>query len=236
MYSSRKGEPICVNFICFNYTATLDNYISIAKKTQTTVGSHKNGAQTINHVINQICHVHGTVNGEMVLGVNDESQIAKPEIFDCENGDLYKSIVIKRPTNESYLENTDSKAFQIISNSHLIYVYGMSVGDTDKLWWDRLCSWLAANTERHLILHTHSMPEKSVVQIEYKVAERTARRNFTKNSSLNANRKIDIESRIHITNENIFGGMAQLADKTFSNAEEQKLPWEELAESVVKVS
>ena len=185
LYNHRKSEAINFNFICFNYTSTLDNCITIAKKTQATLGSHKVGNQVINHAIDQLCHVHGTVDKEMVFGVNDDSQIAKPEIFDCENGDLYKNTVIKVQTNASYLENTDTKAFQIIQNSHLVYVYGMSVGDTDKLWWIRLCSWLIASTDRHLILHTYSMPEKSVVQIEYKIAERAARKNFTKRKTEN---------------------------------------------------
>lgn len=218
IYHNRRGEPIHFNFICFNYTGTLDKCISIATKNPSTVGKHNVGNQVINHSIDQVCHVHGTVDKEMVFGVNDDSQIAKPEIFNCENGDLYKSTIIKVQTNESYLENTDVKARQIIENSHLIYVFGMSIGDTDKLWWDRICTWLSATSERHLILHKYSMPEKTVVHIEYKIAERAARKDFTRHSSrLNDAQKEAIEGRIHITSENIFSEINNIALDTFAN-------------------
>ena len=34
-------------------------------------------------------------DGEIVFGVNDDMQIAKPEIFECANGDIYKNLLIK---------------------------------------------------------------------------------------------------------------------------------------------
>lgn len=237
IYHNRRNESITFNFICFNYTSTLDECISIAKKTPGSLGSHKIGNQVSHHTIDKVCHVHGTVNKEMVFGVNDESQIAKPEIFNCENGDLYKNTIIKVQTNASYLENTDAKANQIIQNSSLIYVYGMSIGDTDKLWWDRICSWLAADSNRHLIVHKYSMPAKTVVQIGYQIAERTARKDFIRHSTkLNDAQKNNIESRIHITSENIFSGMNKLSEKKFIAPDGKNLLWGELEESAAVAS
>ena len=54
--------------------------------------------------------------------------------------------------------------------------------------------------------------------------------------SQNEKQKTEIEARIHITNENIFGDMSKLADKQFIIPEEEKLTWEELAEKVAKAS
>lgn len=152
VYKNRVGEQITFNFICFNYTDTLDQCLKLVKDTPSTLGNHKYGNQVLNHSVGQICHVHGTVDKEMVFGVNDDSQISKLDIFDCEDGDLYKNMLIKIQANASFLENTDSKAAQLIQNSHIIYVYGMSIGDTDKLWWDRICDWLTQSGERHLIV------------------------------------------------------------------------------------
>lgn len=211
VYKNRNSEPITFNFICYNYTDTLDQCIFLVKNGSGSLGSHKYGNQVLNHSIGQICHVHGTVDNEMVFGVNDDSQISKADVFDCEDGDLYKNMLIKIQANASYLENTDSKAAQIIQNSHLIYIYGMSIGETDKLWWDRICTWLSGNGERQLIVQKYDMPAKTVIQLPYQLAERRARRDITKHSSLDDNKKKHIESRIHITGENIFGDIKDIA-------------------------
>ncbi len=215
LYKQRINEPIVFNFICYNYTDTLDQCVSIVKNTPNTLGSHKYNALTLNHTIGQICHVHGTVDNEMVFGVNDDSQISKLDVFDCEDGDLYKNMLIKIQANASYLENTDARALQIIQNSHLIYIYGMSLGETDKLWWERICDWLRGNAGRHLIVQKYDMPVKTVLQIQYQLAERRIKRNIVKNSTLDDDSKKNIEPRIHITGENIFSGIKDIAkDKT----------------------
>lgn len=211
VYKNRIDEQITFNFICFNYTDTLDQCLSLVKKDPTTLGSHRYGNQVLNHSVGRICHVHGTVDKEMVFGVNDDSQICKLDVFDCEDGDLYKNMLIKIQANASFLENTDTKAAQIIQNSQLIYVYGMSIGDTDKLWWNRICEWLTANSSRHLIVQKYSMPIKSVIPIGYQRAERKARREITRHSSLAEDKKSNIETRIHITGENIFSDITEIA-------------------------
>lgn len=211
IYKNRQGEQTTFNFICFNYTDTLDQCLNLVKTTPNTLGSHKHGNQVLNHSIGQICHVHGTVEKEMVFGVNDDSQISKSDIFECENGDLYKNLLIKIQANASFLENTDAKAAQLIQNSHLIYVYGMSIGDTDKLWWNRICEWLIKGNDRHLIVQKYSMPAKSVIPIKYQLAERNARHEITKHSPLENDKKSNIETRIHITGENIFSDITQIA-------------------------
>lgn len=157
-----------VSFICYNYTRTLDQCLAVLKEKNSIIGTHKHGSQTLNHTIGQICHVHGTVEKDMVFGVNDESQILNVKLFDCDDGDLYKSLLIKRQANASYLENTDGKANQMLTNSKIIYVYGMSVGDTDNLWWDRICTWLAEDNTRHLILQKYEMPPKGVFPRRYR--------------------------------------------------------------------
>jgi hypothetical protein len=152
----------------------------------------------------------------MVFGVNDESQIENLDIFDCENGDLYKNMLIKVQANAAFLEYTDFKAEQLIKNSHLIYVYGMSIGETDKLWWSRLCTWLNTSTERHLIVQKYSMPTRRVIPTEYYIAERASRRDITKYSNLDDEKKNIIESRIHITGENIFSDIQDISQNAIS--------------------
>lgn len=188
-YATYASEGISFNFICYNYTQTLDKCLSVLKQKTAIIGSHKYGSQMRNHTIGKLCHVHGTVEKDMVFGVNDETQILNPQLFDCDYGDLYKRLLIKRQANASYMENTDGKANQILMESRLIYVYGMSIGDTDNLWWDRICTWLAADNRRHLILQKYEMPTKGVFPRRYQQFEREQRQQFMKHSQLSEEKK-----------------------------------------------
>ena len=87
IYSRYKSEDTIFNFINFNYTDTLDKCIAQIKKNQAVLGQHRYGQRTHNHRIGITQHVHGTIDSQMVFGVNDESQIAKPDIFECDYGD-----------------------------------------------------------------------------------------------------------------------------------------------------
>ena len=236
IFNNHRAEDKVFNFICFNYTPTLKECINILKENPETLGSHKHINRVYNHTIEEICHVHGTVDKEMVFGVNDESQIEKEEVFDCEDGDLYKNLLIKIQANASYLEDTDSTANRILQNSHLIYVYGMSIGDTDKLWWDRICKWLNSSSAHHLIVQKYDMPIKSVIPTRYQLSERKAKRDITKHSVLDQTHKSIIESRIHITNENIFDAVKNICKtKSFRKEKYIEVLEEVQAEERLKV-
>lgn len=214
VYNNRKSENIIFNFITYNYTDTLDQCLEFTRKKQELLGTHKYGNIVHNHVVGTIHHVHGTVNAQMVFGVNDKSQIAKPEIFDCEYGDLYENLLVKQRANQGYQENADTKAKKLLQESHILYIYGMSIGATDKLWWERVCAWLTGNAERQVVLFCYDMPAEGVIDIDRKIAERKARRAITQYSQLDDQKKQAIESRIHVTNANLFQGLTDIANNT----------------------
>lgn len=211
IYSTHKNENRVFNFICFNYTDTLDKCIeTMKKKNADALGKHAVGNMIFNHSIGTLCHVHGTIEKEMVFGVNDDTQIAKNEIFDCTNGDIYKNLLIKQNANASYQENTDSKAAKILNSSHIVYIYGMSIGITDKLWWERVCKWLAASNDHHLIVQKYTMPAKGVFPVKYQISEREYRNQIAQYGNYDEKTRKAIESRIHITNDNVFEEMKNI--------------------------
>jgi len=214
VYQRRLNEIRVFNFVCFNYTGTLDKCLEIVNQAPDVLGSHTYNQRNLNHGLGNLVHVHGTVDKEMIFGVNDETQISKNEIFDCEDGDLYKGLLIKQAANASYMENTDSKAAKLIEDSHIIYIYGMSIGQTDKLWWDRICKWLNAGNDRHLIVQKYGTPSKGVFPIKYQRFERRCRKEVTQYCTLDEIKKNNIERRIHITSENIFEDIKNIAEES----------------------
>ena len=95
----------------------------------------------------------------MVLGVNDESQISEIDIFENYEPE-YKESLIKPLTNEMNGANMDESCKKLIEESNLIYVYGMSLGKTDMLWWRRIIDWLINHQNAHIIIYAD---RKSVV-------------------------------------------------------------------------
>ena len=219
VYSNRRNENVVFNFITYNYTDTLDQCLELVRNKQGLLGSHRFINTTHNHAVGTVHHVHGTVNAQMVFGVNDRSQIAKPDIFNCDDGDLYEDILIKQQANQEYQENADTKAKKLLDDSHILYIYGMSIGATDKLWWERVCAWLAGSSDRHVIFHCYDMPAEGVINTDRRIAERKARRTITQHSQLDDQMKYAIESRIHVTNANLFQGLTDIV----KNAAEEYL-------------
>lgn len=199
-----KNESYNFNFICFNYTSTLDKCLEVVRNSSNGLGKHQCGSTSYSNSIGELCHVHGTVEKEIVFAVNDETQIAKPDIFDFENGEICKHFLIKQQANESYQENTDSKANQILNNSTIIYIYGMSLGETDALWWSRICKWLIGSDYRHIIIQNHSMPAKGVFSLPYQLAEVNKKMELLSFSNFKSDTKKSLLGRIHITGDNIF--------------------------------
>lgn len=178
------------------------------------LGTHRHNNQYVGHTLGNVCHVHGTVDQEMVFGVNDESQMAKPDVFDCENGDLYKSTVIKVQANGMFQENTDAKANQILQESHLLYIYGMSIGATDQLWWQRVCEWLEASNAHHLIVQKYGMPQKGVTQLAYRLFERKCKQEITQYAQIGTIHRENLAKQIHITGGNIFADIKDIVYKS----------------------
>lgn len=216
IFNKHKDEDYNFDFISFNYTSTLDKCLEIVKDSAEILGQHRYGGTVHKHTIRQLCHVHGTVEKDIVFAVNDEAQIAKPEIFDFEDGEICRRLLIKQQANESYQENTDAIANQILQNSTIIYIYGMSLGETDALWWNRICNWLRASDARQLIIQNFSMPHKGVYPLWYQLADQRKKKEIFTFSNFDNDTIISLMKRIHITGDNIFSDLNNIAAETNS--------------------
>ena len=48
------------------------------------------------------------------------------------------------------------KAYNIIQNSDEIYIYGMSLGETDMFWWKAIAEWFEKDLINHkLVVYCH---------------------------------------------------------------------------------
>lgn len=148
-----RAENIVYSFISFNYTDVLDRCLEKFRELMPDnfVQYHNHRKITLLHNIDDIIHIHGTTSRDMVLGVNDDAQIGN-ERFRKRN--IYRKSLIKEEQNESLGNSKKSKASDIINDSTIICIFGMSIGKTDKMWWQSICRWLQSDAERRLVIYT----------------------------------------------------------------------------------
>lgn len=143
-----KNEEFIYSYITFNYTDVLDKIIALYEKTKVIANHQGNGGSRGNH-IGKVIHIHGTTDEEMILGVNDESQIENDYL---KSESLFLDTFIKSRMNNGLGQRKTESAIELINKSHIICVFGMSIGNTDKMWWEELIKWLVSNDSNKLVI------------------------------------------------------------------------------------
>lgn len=147
--SSYSNEVIKYEFVSFNYTNVLDRILSICQTKGSIISSHKYNASMMNHSIGSVKHIHGTTEEEMILGVNDPSQIHNE---DLKKNSLFLNTFLKPMMNLMIGQRKEDAVNKLIEGSHIICIFGMSLGNTDKLWWNKIMNWLSKNDNNRLIV------------------------------------------------------------------------------------
>ncbi len=124
-----------INIVSFNYTSMIEKILGYDNKS-IQIGDNEYKKKVM---LDNIYHIHGTLDSYMVLGVNDSTQI-KNKAFK-KNNDI-KDKLVKPETNKQARNGIDEKCKDIIKDSQIICLYGTSVGDTDKMWWNLIGSQL----------------------------------------------------------------------------------------------
>jgi len=198
------------NFINFNYTNTLNKCIEAVRSVKDILGTRRVSNYDYTNSIGKVIHVHGTITRSMVFGVNDTTQIEDSSIFNG-YGEEFINSIIKQKANEINRENIDQKAFEILTSSDIIYVYGMSIGITDKLWWERICQLMKEKNNLHLIIHVFDAPKPRLSMRPVITFEKQKRKEFTSFVDLDEKEIENITKRIHIDSSNIFIELKDLA-------------------------
>lgn len=193
LVKSINGRLATFNFISFNYTKCLDECIGILRRQPDYVNSIRGNIQ-------KLVHVHGYTEENMILGVNDETQI-KSEIL-AKNEEVIEEIV-KPVQNQIARMNYDSDATRIIRGSDIICVYGMSIGETDKKWWELVMNWLQESSANRLVILQHR--ENARFTFNWKRLVKEVRRRLFSYGNVPDEKRKPLEQRIHIAvNHDIF--------------------------------
>lgn len=179
--------------ISFNYTKT----VSLLWNDDNNKIKNLKINEYLNHsyscVLEQPFYVHGTLeNGKMIIGVNDQSQIYNELLRDCSSSnDVLTKSNLHKIAGQQNLE----KYQNIINKSSLICVYGLSLGETDKYYWEVIKRRLI-NSNTILIIYHYKKDYKRQHIVRDNTIRENVKEHFYKNSNTSDKEKEKIENKI----------------------------------------
>lgn len=145
-----RGGNNSFRFISFNYTNLLDRLLTISANSNGVLRKRRTGNWYYEDEYNKkVYHVHGDLESQIIMGVNDESQLDLSGGVTLE--DRLRRRLIKSIMNSQSGHDWDQPAKKVIASSDIIYIYGVSYGQTDALWWEEIREWLLSEQEHKLV-------------------------------------------------------------------------------------
>lgn len=159
-YAYNSVESIFIDVVTLNYTRTFEYSLREAKRG--AVFSVVNERQCY---FNGILHLHGALDDKILVGVNDESQIAN-ESF--RSDEFLRASFIKPEINEGCMNSRNDSFSSKINNASIIVLFGVSVGITDNLWWQKIGERMNSKTPPLLLYFPFDPTKDTLATPNYK--------------------------------------------------------------------
>lgn len=140
--------------VVFNYTKVFDTFQGLESSTNTPVK------------IKDVIHIHGRLNDDVIMGMDNASQIKDLQFSLSMKG---RRAFIKSVMNQYYDTIRLNNAIKYISNSDVICVFGMSLGESDLRWRNLIIDTLVKKDNAHLFLYDHKCSCLSSMGAEHRI-------------------------------------------------------------------
>jgi len=156
-FDIKDKTTVKYSYMCFNYTSVFNNCLDILKESKIFPLDKIRKSAFLGKVIvgrndlGNVLHIHGTLENNMILGVNDIKQIQNLDFHNIEKINTY----IKPNVNDLLENRRNADAIKLIGDADVYCVFGMSIGKTDKKWWIEICKQLIDNSEKQLIIYAY---------------------------------------------------------------------------------
>lgn len=144
------------NFVTFNYTNVFSKFLDKTKSTNDSFPKHLN----FNDTLSQVVHIHGMTDNHMIFGLDNELQIKNK---DFQNDLRLREILLKPEINTKIKMEIHTEVINIVYTSKLIYIFGMSLGETDLFWWKVLVDWLQRDNSNILVIVNYKKEINSII-------------------------------------------------------------------------
>lgn len=191
-FIEKMGEDhLYATIISFNYTSSLE---TLCKNTITTGQSYSRPDSVYSFTLNAINHIHGTLTEKSILlGVDNEKQIAN-EDFRLDEDIL--DVMVKPRGNENIGSLIDSECLVAIRAAKVVYIFGTSLGKTDKTWWNAIKESFLDNPQVIILYFLYEESPVPILRTETS-CQRIARQKLVTALGLEGNEK-DYRDRIFV--------------------------------------
>jgi hypothetical protein len=148
------------------------------------------------HRVRSIFHVHGSLEEDMVLGVDKPSQIANEKLSN--NVDA-KHLLVKPECNSAMRHGVELNCENRIKAADLICIFGSSIGETDQIWWNQIADQLKNKNCRLIIFDYNPTFSKRRSHLLERFKKETLKKFF------NSEDVEEMSERVHFSlNSNMF--------------------------------
>lgn len=180
--------------ISFNYTKTIETIFNYKFNMNLGPSSYNN----MNNILFPIIHIHGTSN-DPIIGLNDISQIGNKQL---KNDIEVQDFLLKPKINEAVGHLNDKQALNHISQANLICLFGVSLGETDNLWWNAVGERLKSDCR---VIYFVYNPEEHPRPSELTKIRRKYKDFLLSRTKLSLEEKQEVFNKIYIVhNSNMF--------------------------------
>ncbi|MGY3744791.1 AbiH family protein [Oenococcus kitaharae] len=137
-----------INFVNFNYTNTLDQYVSQVANIDDSDFKRVTYGSKIAAVNKKILHPNGTFDETSIVGVGRAEDIPKELSLEDYQIDYLSKLNFARNRHDGRVDET----FKRLKDSDVTIIYGMSIGESDAVYFDKIIEGMIANPHKHVII------------------------------------------------------------------------------------
>ena len=184
--------------ISFNYTTTLEKLLGWNNERMNT-GTHIEASSVW---IDGVQHIHGYTNRRMVMGVNDESQIKNKTLL---SNQYFRNSIIKKECNVAQATLHVQQCSDYIRHAQMFFMFGLSIGDTDKDWWNLIANTMYTNGAPLIIYVRSDRDVTGIFSFDRQEVIDETKELFLSKLSIDEEKKQAIRERIYVAiNSNMF--------------------------------
>lgn len=189
-------NELVFRFISYNYSSILNNIISRVVKIP-SASEMLNLSSRVKIEINpNIVNLHGTINEYPIIGVSEDLYIDNKEIL---NAPVFRDIMIKPESVNAVRQLWYEEATKQIERSNIMCVFGMSLGESDSLWWEKVMEQVLSSSYNHLIIFSYTdNPPSSTSIYDTLTRQNEIKEKMIGYTALSSQEVSKIKERIHI--------------------------------------
>ena len=152
-----------INVVSFNYTDVVGDLFNQSHKWPSIkIPNFTETASYISCSKGEYLQIHGRIGNSFILGVDNTGQIARQEF---QNDSDIQNACVKRNMHIINNRQYSTKLVNMIYNTTVFCVFGMSIGKTDRTWWHTIGTEL--KTHRNKIVIIYALDDDFDTEVPY---------------------------------------------------------------------